>query len=59
MFIIIPDLLTAPGLGLTEYPQMYTVWELMDYLPQVMETFIYTSYMDNQKVRKSLVILEK
>ncbi|KAL4240022.1 ATP-binding cassette sub- A member 12 [Mactra antiquata] len=50
MFDTSSDMLVDPATGFQNYPEMYKMWQFMDWLPQLYTVFTYTSYVDNQKI---------
>ena len=41
-----------PRVSLADYPEMLKVWELMEMIPEVFETFQYTMIYTSDKVLK-------
>jgi hypothetical protein len=39
-----------PATGFQGYPEMYKMWQMLEWLPQLYVTFTYTSLVDNSKV---------
>ena len=44
-----------PRVSLADYPEMLKVWELMEMIPEVFETFQYTMIYTSDKVLKHTI----